>query len=530
MKNVYKIPYQKTNYFSKTVTDYLSQNKDLQPFYSLFPTIENFKKQIEVKKDFLQKNRDFLVANLQNQYDKVDASDATIQNIKALASSKTFTVTTGHQLNIFTGPLYFLYKIIATINLAKQLKKAYPSYHFVPIYWMATEDHDFDEINHFTYKKTTLQWQKNAKGAVGRLDTKGLEAVFEKFSAVLGKGKNATYLKELFQKSYIEHRNLSDATFYLANELFKEDGLVIIDADKRELKELFSPYVKSELLNQMTFNKVSETLEKFSENYKIQVNPREINLFYLDRGLRERIILNNGKYIINNTDITFTKSEILEELTNFPEKFSPNVIMRPLYQEVILPNLAYIGGGGELAYWLELKSYFETEKIPFPILLLRNSALLITKKQVAKIEKLGVSITDIFLLQNQLINKIIKEKSNLNLDFSEQKEFLKEQFNHLKEVATKTDKSFLGAVLAQEKKQLKGLEKLEKRLLKAEKRKLKDITNRTIQLQNELFPNGSLQERQINFSEFHESFGNEFIDKLKENLQPLEANFTVLVL
>ncbi len=530
MKDIYKIAYPKTNYFSKIVTDYLSQNENIQPFYSLFPTIENFEKQIDVKKDFSQKNRNFLVAYLQNQYKNVNSSDTTIQNIEALASPKTFTVTTGHQLNIFTGPLYFLFKIISTINLAKQLKKAYPKYHFVPIYWMATEDHDFDEINHFNYKEQKLQWHKNAKGAVGRLDTKGLEEVFEKFSAILGKGKNARYLKVLFQKSYLEHRNLSDATYYLANQLFKDDGLVIIDADKRELKKLFSPYIKSELVQQTTFNKVSETVEKFSKIYKVQVNPREINLFYLDESFRERIILKNGKYIINNTNITFTKSEILEELNNFPEKFSPNVIMRPLYQETILPNLAYIGGGGELAYWLELKKYFETENIPFPILVLRNSALLVPKKQIAKMEKLGVSITDIFLPQNHLINKIVKAKSNLNLDFSKQKEFLKKQFNHLKEVAVKTDKSFLGAVLAQEKKQLKGLEKLEKRLLKAEKRKLKDITIRILQLQNELFPNGNLQERQTNFSEFYESFGNKLIEKLKENLQPLDANFTVLIL
>ena len=357
-----------------------------------------------------------------------------------------------------------------------------------------------------------------------------MEAVFEKFSAVLGKGKNASYLKELFQKSYVEHSDLSDATFYLANELFKEDGLVIIDADKRELKELFSPYVKSELLNQTAFKKVSETLENFSKNYKVQVNPREINLFYLDKNLRERIVFKNQRYHINDTNLSFTEEEIINEVNNFPEKFSPNVIMRPLYQEVILPNLAYIGGGGELAYWLELKSYFETEKIPFPVLILRNSVLLITKKQVAKMEKLGISFNDMFLPQNELINKIVKAKSNLNLDFSKQKEFLKEQFNHLKEVAVKTDKSFLGAVLAQEKKQLKGLEKLEKRLLKAEKRKLKDITIRMAQLQNELFPNRSLQERQVNFSEFYENYDNEFIEKLKENLQPLDANFTVLVL
>ena len=157
-----------------------------------------------------------------------------------------------------------------------------------------------------------------------------------------------------------------------------------------------------------------------------------------------------------------------------PERFSPNVIMRPLYQEVILPNLCYIGGGGELAYWLRLKSFFDSQKVVFPLLLLRNSVLLITQKQAKKLKKLNVTYQDIFLKRDRFINKKVREISNINIDFTPQREHLIKQFENLYLLAEQTDKSFLGAVKAQEVKQLKGLDNLEKRLLTAQKRKLAD--------------------------------------------------------
>ncbi len=527
---VCKIPYNQTNYFSKTVLDYLSQSEEITPFYNHFPTIEIFGKQLKSKSEFSQKKRKILVKVLQEQYKNCAVSEKTKANIELLLQSNTFTITTGHQLNLFTGPLYFLYKIISAINLAEDLKKEYPKYNFVPIYWMATEDHDFDEINFFNFKNKKIQWNCSSKGAVGELPTEGLEKVFLEFAKLLNLGKNANYIKKLFQKTYIQHTNLAETTRFLANELFKEYGLVILDANNSDLKREFSPYIKTELTKQVAYKEVGKTIKSLENNYKIQVNPREINLFYIQKNLRERIIYESDTYKILNTNIQFSELEILQELERFPERFSPNVIMRPLYQEVILPNLCYIGGGGELAYWLELKSYFQSVNVTFPILLLRNSALLISKKQNSKLQKLNISIADLFLNQTELIVKKIKEKSNLELDFSKQKKFLSKQFSNLKELAKKTDKSFIGAVLAQEKKQLKGLEKLEKRLLKAEKRKNTDLVNRIISLQNELFPKQSLQERNANFSEFYLEFGDNLIDKLKENLEPLDFNFTVFIL
>jgi bacillithiol biosynthesis cysteine-adding enzyme BshC len=244
--------------------------------------------------------------------------------------------------------------------------------------------------------------------------------------------------------------------------------------------------------------------------------------------LRERIVLENGKYKINNTQLEFTKNEILELVTNHPEKFSPNVIMRPLYQEVILPNLCYIGGGGEIGYWLELKSFFDAVKVTFPILLVRNSALLVTEKQTKKADKLGLTWNDLFLKQKDLINKKTTELSEFPIDFSTQKKHLQEQFEALYELANQTDNSFLGAVKAQEVKQIKGLENLEKRLLKAQKRKHSDRLEQIKNLQNELFPNQSLQERQVNFSEFYLENGDDLIQKLIRQLHPLATKFEVV--
>lgn len=524
------ISYQNSGYFSTLMNDYLDQKPNLKDLYNRFPNLENFEGQINEKQNnFDDNSRAVLVSVLQKQYQNVAAFDLTKHNIEALANSNTFTVTTGHQLNLFSGPLYFLYKIISTINLTTELKAKYPSQNFVPIYWMATEDHDFEEINYFNFKGKKFRWNRESTGPVGKLSTEGLSEFFEIYAHEIGSGSNANDIKKLFQEAYLNHSNLTDATRHLANALFGKYGLVILDADNSDLKKAFIPFAKEELVYQTSYKTVIKTTEKL-KNYTIQVNPREINLFYLENNLRERIILENGKYKINNTKIEFSETEILSLLENHPEKFSPNVIMRPLYQEVILPNLCYIGGGGEIAYWLELKSFFETVKVTFPMLLLRNSVLLATEKQVKKADKLELTWKDLFSKQADLVNTKTKQLSEFPIDLTDQKEQLRKQFSALFEIANQTDKSFLGAVKAQEAKQIKGLENLEKRLLKAQKRKFSDVLQRITDLQNELFPNQSLQERQANFSEFYIENGNNLIPTLINKLNPLETIFNVIVL
>tara|TARA_B100000809_G_scaffold31588_1_gene27498 strand:+ start:3026 stop:4660 length:1635 start_codon:yes stop_codon:yes gene_type:complete len=530
MKTI-QIPFLKTGFFSKTIHQYLERNRNIQPFYNNFPDITGFHNQIEEKqKSYQLQSRLTLVEALKNQYKSVKTSEKTIKNIELLKEQNTFTITTGHQLNLFTGPLYFLYKIISTINLCEDLSDKFPEQNFVPIYWMATEDHDFDEINYFNFAGKKVSWNRKDGGAVGRFSTDGLEDVFEVFSNHLGSSKNAKYLKSLFSDAYINHDNLADATRFIANSLFSNFGLVIIDGDDTNLKQLFNPFVKDELENNTSFTEVSKTILELEKNYKIQVNPREINLFYLGDNFRERIIFEDNLYKVNNTDITFSKAEILTEVDNNPKAFSPNVIMRPLYQEVILPNLCYIGGGGEMAYWFELKAYFEKVSIPFPILLLRNSVQFVSEKQSKKMKKLNISFEEMFLSQHALLSKKITENFEIKADFREKIKFLQNQFLELKQVAQKTDVSFVNAVNAQERKQVKGLENLEKRLLKAEKRRQKDLVDRITVLQNEILPNQSLEERQRNFSEYYLEYGSSFLPILKGALVPLQLEFTIIEL
>lgn len=524
------ISYQTSGYFSKLIQDYLDQKPELNSFYNHFPTLENFEKQIAEKQaNFDNANRIPLVETLKKQYQNIEISDATKQNIDLLAHQNAFTITTGHQLNLFSGPLYFLYKIISTINLTKELKSKYPTHNFVPIYWMATEDHDFEEINYFNFKGKKFRWNKESTGPVGRLSTEGLLEFFEIYAAELGSSTNANVLKKLFEEAYLKHENLADATRFLANSLFANYGLVILDADDADLKRAFVPFVKEELEQQTSFKAVQETISKFGD-YTVQVNPREINLFYIEDDLRERIIFENDKYYVNNTKISFSKEEIFKSLETNPEKFSPNVIMRPLYQEIILPNLCYIGGGGEIAYWLELKSFFDAVNISFPMLLVRNSVLLNTEKQAKKADKLGLRWADLFTKPANLVNTITHKLSAFPIDLTPQKETLEKQFEYLYELAQQTDKSFSGAVKAQEVKQKKGLENLEKRLLKAQKRKLDSELQRVIDLQFELFPNQSLQERQTNFSEFYLEKGEQLIPLLIQKLKPLETNFNIITI
>lgn len=526
------IPFRETRYFSNLICDYLDENPEWQQFYNRFPRIENFKAQIEEKqKSFSIETRKALVNSLNTQYKNVEASQLTFKNIRTLIDENTFTITTGHQLNLFTGPLYFFYKIVSTINLCKELKTTYPQFNFVPIYWMASEDHDFDEINFFNFQHEKILWNKDVSGAVGELDLYGLDEVCHRFEKKLGLGKRADDLKTLFKTAYLKHQTLTEATRYLVNELFSDYGLVILDGNDKQLKSHFVPYIKDEVFNQNSFKNVSATNEAILEtnpDYNIQVNPRKINLFYINDGLRERIVEQNGAYKVLETQLEWSKVAIETEIEQHPERFSPNVILRPLYQEVVLPNLCYIGGGGELAYWFQLKSNFEANKVVFPMLLLRNSVLVTSQKQRDKLEKLSLGITDLFTNQVALVSKVTRQVSEIDIDFSEQKAYLKKQFEDLYQLAEKTDKSFIEAVAAQERKQIKGLEHLEKRLLKAQKRKHNELLERVSQLQNELFPNQSLQERYNNFSEFYLVYGDQFIQQLVVNLQPLKGEFTIL--
>ncbi len=526
------ISYEETKRFKPLFIDYINQHPQLSTFYNRFTSKENFIDQINEKQsNYNTEHRSILVNQLNEQYKQFDPSDLTKKHIQLLAEDNTFTITTGHQLNLFTGPLYTFYKIISVINSCKVLSQTYPKYNFVPVFWLASEDHDFEEINHFHLHNKTLKWNRKTAGAVGELSTDGLSEVFEEFASVLPKGQSAGELKRLFQNAYLEHKDLSSASIYLYNALFGEQGLVIIEPNQRELKSTLKPYIKKELLSNTTFEQVSRTSSLLKDlGYHEQVTPREINYFYLKDNLRKRLVFKDERFFVNETELSFSINDILKEIDEHPERFSPNALLRPLYQEVLLPNLSYVGGAGELAYWLQLKSTFEAFNVTFPMLQMRNSVLLYSEKTKNKLDKLDIKLADLFQSPVNLKNQHVKAISSIDIDFTPQKVHLVQQFKALYKLAERTDKTFFNAVAAQETKQIKGLEKLEKRLLKAQRRKLKDETDRLISYQDKLLPKGNLQERYVNFSDIYLTYGNSFQKFIIDNLDPFNFKFSLLEL
>lgn len=524
--------FKKTGYFSKIILDYLAGKEQLAPFYHYSPEIKAFKSAIE-NKSFSNKQRKVLVDSLNRQYKdggiKLKNAPQVEENIRALEKEETFTVTTGHQLCLFTGPLYFIYKIVSAIKLAQSLKSTYPDKNFVPVYWMATEDHDFEEISHFQFKGEKLQWKTDQKGAVGRMNTASLDTVFNEFKELLvDYSTHGEELKSLFEKSYLQHDNLADATRFLVNELFSDYGVVVIDGDDVPLKQEFAPLVKEELLKEISSELVSQQSENLAKHYKTQVNAREINLFYLTDDSRNRIVKENDTYFIHDTALSFSEQEILQELDEYPERFSPNVLLRPIYQELILPNLAYIGGGGELAYWFQLKSTFEHFKLPVPALLLRNSAMWLDLKQTKYLNQLNISLEQLFFDEGVLLKEWVKENAEYDLELTEEKEAASTFYDKLEEKIEKIDASLHPHLEALKTKHQKELNQLSEKIIRTERKKKATASSQINHLKTTLFPNGGLQERNANFSSVYLSKGKEMIEILLNEFELPTKEFLVL--
>ena len=513
-----KIDFTETNQFSGIFLDYISNSESLRDFYRSAPSSENIESFIQ-SKNYDDGQRNTLVKVLREQYQGLSLSENLGLNLDLLEKENTFTITTGHQLNIFSGPLYFMYKIVTAINACKELKEKYPNYNFVPVYWMAGEDHDFEEINHFSLFGKKYQWNSDQKGPVGKFDPAGLQEVLNELPEKI----------ELFEKAYCDFESLCDATRYFVNELFGQEGLVVIDADHKDLKNLFTRVIKDDLQHHQANEIVERDSEKLAgQGYKTQVFPRKINFFYMEKGIRERIVREDDQYKVLNSDLSFSESEIIQLCEEEPEKFSPNVILRPLYQEMILPNLAYIGGPGELAYWLQLKGVFEHYDVAYPMFLPRNHAILINKGSQKKLDKLGMQATDLFETYDQLKESFLKSQDSREVDVSDQKTKISEQFDQLKELAGQIDQSLQGYIAAEEQKSLKAIDNIEKRLKKAEESKSETSLQQIRGLLEKHFPGGTPQERSDNFLNFYIN-NPSFIQDLLDNFSPFDLRYLILM-
>ena len=359
-----EIDLDKTGLLPPLITDYLHGKEILAPLYKFPFSFDAFADVIKVKEKETT-NRTLLVEVLTDQYENLKRTAAVDQNIRSLLSDKTFTVVAAHQPCLFMGPLYNIYKIACTINLAGQLKKAFPEYNFVPVFWMGSEDHDTEELNHTYVDGKKVEWKDAGSGAIGRIGTAGLRALIDALKALPISNDVITILESGLNK----FETFGAFTQNFVHEIFKEHGLVVLDQDDKRFKQSFAEIIKDEVANFSASNILKPILDLLEANYKVQAKPRDINFFYLGDGYRERILFNSltQKYEVKDKRLFFTAGEIEAEIDAHPERFSPNVIYRPLYQELILPNLAFIGGAGELSYWLELEALFDHHQLNFPM-------------------------------------------------------------------------------------------------------------------------------------------------------------------
>lgn len=494
-----------------------------QPFSN-----DAFSKQMEDKsKEFTIEKREVLVVALKKQYSSVKNKENTLSLIESLANENTFTVTTGHQLSLFTGPLFFVIKILQVIKQAEELNAQFPNKKFVPVYWMATEDHDFEEIQKATIFSDELIWKSAQKGPVGRFDLDGLETVKNRISELYANNPDSeihTLIKEY------NGGNLTEAMRNLVHKLFHDFNLVIVDGDDAMLKSVFALIMKKELEASFSFEAVSRAnveLEKIGG--KVQIHAREINLFYIEKGLRSRIEQKGDDYFIDGKG-HFKKDTLLHLLDSNPECFSPNVVLRPLYQETILPNLAYIGGGGEIAYWLQLKGVFDTVNTVYPLIIVRNSMMIIDNNTHKKIENTLSKLSDVFESTDVLKRNYVEANAGEELNF----DVLDNALNRLGELVVEQiiqvdpamDKFAAAEVVRLEKQ----IESIKDKLVKRSKGKHDGAMKQIEQIKERLFPNGNLQERTSNFFSFcPDGMYSNVLKEIYQAIDPNEKDFIVLV-
>ncbi|MGD1318986.1 bacillithiol biosynthesis cysteine-adding enzyme BshC [Chryseobacterium sp. 2R14A] len=528
MKTINKIAFNEIESIPQLVKDFL--NHQIEGFENYTFSLENFARQIHSKQNsFSSEKRDILVETLKSQLSDFTISKKQSENLENLKQKNTFTITTGHQLNLFSGPVFFVYKILQTIKTCSYLQQNFPDFNFVPVYWMASEDHDFAEINHFKTENNYYEINEKSGSAVGRIQINDTFFISE-FEKEFKDSIFGTELILMLKEAYKTGNTLTEAIQTLVNRLFSDFGLLILDGDSKALKNQMKDVFKDELqnfsLHQNSKAKVGFLTEKYG---KVQVNPREINLFYLSE-TRDRIDFDGEKYFVVDKNIQFTEGEILTELENFPEKFSPNALMRPVYQETILPNLAYIGGNAEIMYWLELKDYFSELNLPFPILIPRNSMLFLKEKTLGKIDKLDLKMEDFFQNFTKITNnKILDNNEILNL-LNEKENLLTRQFSELKNVAETTEQSFGNLVKAEEVRQLKSFERMKKRLLRAEKIKQSELLECLENLFLDVHPSKTWQERIYNFSVFFTDLGYSWIEFCLEEMVVEDSKLIIVAI
>lgn len=515
--------FRKFGFSSQVIRDLVDNNDKTADLVANWFSEDELIKQID-QKVFTAEQRRVLVSQLKSQNAKLNLSDATVKNIESLQNSNAWTITTGHQLNLLTGPLYSLYKIAQVITISEALKKRQPENYFVPVFWMATEDHDFDEINHINLFGNKIAWEKQDQEnyIVGEVQPNSIDSFLAEIEEKFRDEEQLKIVKE-FTDCYRNAENLAEASRMLVNKLFGDYGVVVLDGNDAELKKAFAPVAVKEIQEAFVYDEVSKANKALEEKgYHSQVFVRECNLFFIhESGKRERIARDGDVFEIG--DKKYPATELVEMIESNPKQFSPNALLRPVYQETIMPNLTYVGGGGEIAYWLQLKGVFNRLNLTFPLLRVRDSILLMRGKELNDLEELGFEIPDLKQNVHDLVKKLALNDVEVEIQLDQELSDLDSIKQELLQKAETINKGLQGMIEAEFSKMQKSVKRIEAGLIKAEKGKHDQKAKKLTRLQQKIYPSGGFQERYENFISYFVSdseFVNRIVTELEMNDQP----------
>ena len=516
-----------TGHYAPLIQDYLRGVPALSAYVAHPPTLEGIATAMAVRKQ-QSVDRNVLHNYLAEQYAELPKQEAVDQNIALLKANTTFTVCTAHQPNLFTGPSYFIYKIAHAIQLARRLKTEFSEHDFVPVYFMGSEDNDLDELGHVFLQGEKINWDTHQKGAVGRMRVDAsLCKMRDRISSMLSACLFGNEVRQLLDQSFVSGRTVQQSMMHLVHALFGQYGLLVFIPDHPVIKQSFKDMLLQEVTTGASHTALQETLQQFPTSYKIQAAGRPVNLFYLKDDLRNRIDPVASGFSIADTSLHFSLAEMIQEIDQHPEHFSPNVVLRPVLQEKILPNVAFIGGAGELAYWLELKAVFERFDVPMPPLFLRNSVMMISREQSALLNKLGLTASHLF----KDVQVLIKQQIAKSLDMQPLQDVQVqsvELLNQLIPLLTAVDPTLVGSLEAMKTKNKRWLSGLQTKLVRAEKKKQETYVRQIEKSHSSLFPNGQWQERRENFLYYYAKYGAGLIDQLIRAVKPLEASILIV--
>lgn len=506
--------------------DYLYEFENVEKYFKYnFRDIDNYKEVFENLGKSERADRKILVSAINSFYSSFKPSKKTKVNIDLLQKDKTVAVVTGQQLGILGGPLYTFYKTITAIKLAGFLKERFEDYNFVPVFWLEGDDHDFQEVS-----ELLLIDQKNElhkfiyddkkpedfnRGMIGALKfNEGIEDTILKIKTELRETEFTKDAFEMFVNDYHSGKSYKEAFSNLIFSFFDEEGLILFDPQMKEIKDLLKPIFKKELTNYEDHaNKVVKVSADLEEVYHSQVKVKPINLFLSENNGRYSIEPDEDQFKLKGKRQKFSLIELLDEVENNPEKFSANVLLRPITQDYLLPTGFYVAGPSEISYFAQVMPLYEKFGISEPIIYPRSSVTVLEKPIKNVLEKYELNVEDIFIEEKLLNNKVLNQVADVRIEdlLKNEEHQIEKAMDDIKEKLFGIDPTLKDLSDKTFQKIKQSIDILKSKAENAQERK-HDVTLRQIKKASiSLYPNNNLQEREINWLYFANKYGMDII-------------------